>query len=1089
GRSRTFKFHRDSEKEEKKFKVTDVRRVVSDIVDKNAVIRQPRGVTVEQVKQSVKDLAHSKDSFDRSLQLNQQQIKSLLLSYGLPESWIDEIDFNEGLPEDIVSLIKNSNSQITGTTIDENKSLIENLTNSPILFSLAIETFVRVYSSELNEESTLGDLLYCIEDRLNKKLYEATCVDLRGYFGEFYTANTLEAGIIFDKKVGPIIIRPNMPTESNIRGFDVYTIDGNKIQVKIGGSPIVWKHLQKYWKEVTPENEELGIINIPVITTKNVKNNSFPDDDRVQGLDITTEAVTTFAHEFVSALSGITYKKDMLSVSNIKLKDLINTFKGFYTDNPITFEQLIDLLTNKKQISGIQRDKTKKYTPQVIDFQRTINISDVSGQNIVVTDKTDKDKTDKDKNVHVIYVDETSISLNEKGRDELSDEQLSSYGIDAVEYDELGNIKTIFFNKDVEISVLKLDGDPVASRDNNIPFSNKEINALYSNTGTKEKVDIYLDGNIDHICHLIKKAATENKLIVIHMFKKSFKMSNLTPSQILELYKKVSKLISNRFQLSDIFPGTEDSSYTDYSLDFFFEEMLKNAFVYGNLGKLDEPLALHIELDKVNKEQIRAFSVYNKVEGKAKKETDDLYIPNQTKVLATSAHLIGDSKSSYIMGRNPIRTFRSEQIDINGVPFWKDTTRLRNVINITNYQNEIRYKTRKNNSEKTEETETLPQTLQMDSTVQQLYNIGFKKYLDEYLQQTGKLGKDLTEEEMLEIHRKAEKYRFTPLGLLQGVRIEYSPFWESNFVENHSFDASIEKNMKIAVSVMKILSIVIGISLALCSFSLLPVTAILIKAIISSILGIAVIKPSSAVIHFLWNLFAIITNNPELLLQTGRIIIPEEEKAEEKGRTLTEEEKENLKKAGTAQEDYYDSIYAYQPNETLQKVVEEVFGNLVTAMVSLGWITEEEKNQYQLHYYYQPTINAFTINNSKDVYLFSQLLFELDKKLQKEGKALTKDIVAAILAHELRHTIQEIRKYEQLDASRSKVINRGSDKRREYDADTGALEMLDMAGYNPKAMQELLTLFSKISGDSKLSSVFVLLDAHPNNEDRLKAVS
>ncbi|MBQ2219521.1 MAG: hypothetical protein II417_01840, partial [Elusimicrobia bacterium] len=434
----------------------------------NDDIRQPVGRSQRDVIESNKKLAHSKDSFDRSLQLNQQQIKSLLLSYGLPESWIDEIDFNEGLPEDIVSLIKNSNSQITGTTIDENKSLIENLTNSPILFSLAIETFVRVYASELNEESTLGDLLYCIEDRLNKKLYEATCVDLRGYFGEFYTANTLEAGIIFDKKVGPIIIRPNMPTESNIRGFDIYTIDGNKIQVKIGGSPIVWKHLQKYWKEVTPENEELGIINIPVITTKNVKNNSFPDDDRVQGLDITTEAVTTFAHEFVSALSGITYKKDMLSVSNIKLKDLINTFKGFYTDNPITFEQLIDLLTNKKQISGIQRDKTKKYTPQVIDFQRTINISDVSGQNIVVTDKTDKDKTDKDKNVHVIYVDETSIALNEKGRDELSDEQLSSYGIDAVEYDELGNIKTIFFNKDVEISVLKLDGDGI------VPFASQQ---------------------------------------------------------------------------------------------------------------------------------------------------------------------------------------------------------------------------------------------------------------------------------------------------------------------------------------------------------------------------------------------------------------------------------------------------------------------------------------------------------------------------------------------------------------------------------------------------------------------------------------
>ena len=55
--------------------------------------------------------------------------------------------------------------------------------------------------------------------------------------------------------------------------------------------------------------------------------------------------------------------------------------------------------------------------------------------------------------------------------------------------------------------------------------------------------------------------------------------------------------------------------------------------------------------------------------------------------------------------------------------------------------------------------------------------------------------------------------------------------------------------------------------------------------------------------------------------------------------------------------------------------------------------------------------------------------------------------------HEYTMISLDLAKYEQLDASRSKVINRGSDKRREYDADTGALEMLDMAGYNPKAMQ------------------------------------
>ena len=36
----------------------------------------------------------------------------------------------------------------------------------------------------------------------------------------------------------------------------------------------------------------------------------------------------------------------------------------------------------------------------------------------------------------------------------------------------------------------------------------------------------------------------------------------------------------------------------------------------------------------------------------------------------------------------------------------------------------------------------------------------------------------------------------------------------------------------------------------------------------------------------------------------------------------------------------------------------------------------QEKSQYKLHYYYQPTANAFTIKNSKDVFMFSQLLYE-----------------------------------------------------------------------------------------------------------------
>lgn len=218
------------------------------------------------------------------------------------------------------------------------------------------------------------------------------------------------------------------------------------------------------------------------------------------------------------------------------------------------------------------------------------------------------------------------------------------------------------------------------------------------------------------------------------------------------------------------------------------------------------------------------------------------------------------------------------------------------------------------------------------------------------------------------------------------------------------------------------------------------------------------------------------------------IFVPDQKRDADTGEELTEEEKELLERYNQNQQDLYDGTYTYSLDKNLQKDVREIFDNLLNAMVSLGWITSEEKGQYKLHFYYQPTVNAFTIRNSKDVYLFSQLLFELDRNFKKQGKFLTKDIVAAILAHELRHTIQENRKYEYENKIRKSVTNKGAEKRKEYDADTGALDMMDVAGYNPKAMQKLMEFFCSISFDDKLMAIFDLLDAHPASKDRLKVV-
>ena len=151
--------------------------------------------------------------------------------------------------------------------------MLENLKEHPILFSLALETLIRVYESSLGSNPTLGNLLNFIEQRYSRNLYEATCTDLRGYFGEIYLINTLVAGIIPDKRAGPIIIRPEIPTDNNIRGFDIYDINRVKVQVKTGGSEIVHHHFQRYWAPSLKDANQDGMIAIPVITTKNVKNN------------------------------------------------------------------------------------------------------------------------------------------------------------------------------------------------------------------------------------------------------------------------------------------------------------------------------------------------------------------------------------------------------------------------------------------------------------------------------------------------------------------------------------------------------------------------------------------------------------------------------------------------------------------------------------------------------------------------------------------------------------------------------------------------------------------------------------------------
>jgi predicted unusual protein kinase regulating ubiquinone biosynthesis (AarF/ABC1/UbiB family) len=244
---------------------------------------------------------------------------------------------------------------------------------------------------------------------------------------------------------------------------------------------------------------------------------------------------------------------------------------------------------------------------------------------------------------------------------------------------------------------------------------------------------------------------------------------------------------------------------------------------------------------------------------------------------------------------------------------------------------------------------------------------------------------------------------------------------------------------------------------------------------------------ANMILHFIWDRIVTLVGRKDLMLQIPgekskieQITIPKQESKEDKGRNLSQEEIYKYEQILQKEISQDDIRYQYQPNPEIKKDIEEIFNNLLNAMVEQGKITTEEKQQYRIHYYYSSVANAYTVTNSKDVFIFSELIYELVEEMHREGKELTKDHIAAILAHELQHTIQENRVYD--DSSAKK----GDDKRKEYDADREAVFILEQAEYNPRAVEETMTALSLMSDLNLLGTFF---DAHPDTKNRLKEIS
>ncbi len=143
-----------------------------------------------------------------------------------------------------------------------------------------------------------------------------------------------------------------------------------------------------------------------------------------------------------------------------------------------------------------------------------------------------------------------------------------------------------------------------------------------------------------------------------------------------------------------------------------------------------------------------------------------------------------------------------------------------------------------------------------------------------------------------------------------------------------------------------------------------------------------------------------------------------------------------------------------------------------------------------------PKFNAFILSMAKEgqdfnlpskeplhVFVNAGLIRKFQQMFAEDGKQFTKDHLAGILGHELRHLMQP--EYD-LDKP-GKATKDDASKRHEYDADVAGMEAADQAGYNPAAMIENFEMLrKKMKGGWKDQLGQYFSDTHPLDENRIK---
>ena len=164
-----------------------------------------------------------------------------------------------------------------------------------------------------------------------------------------------------------------------------------------------------------------------------------------------------------------------------------------------------------------------------------------------------------------------------------------------------------------------------------------------------------------------------------------------------------------------------------------------------------------------------------------------------------------------------------------------------------------------------------------------------------------------------------------------------------------------------------------------------------------------------------------------------------------------------------------------------------IYDNLVKGYNRLAALSGLAPIKGKLFLVESPTVNAWVFEGHQDVYITTGLINEIAHYCRMKGISMTEDIIAFVLAHEMRHIMQKTA-FEGIsfgDLSQNKALKQEIlqlKRQAEHDADANGGMIMGLSGYNPQASFLMLEFLRDMTYETVGESVF---QDHPHPKDRV----